>query len=755
MGRLWKITDNMPATAKETDIDHDQDTGAMVKVTLPNGTVATLEYDDLGRLTHLVNAKSDGGAIITSYAYHYDEDAISGGLGLVDRIGHEDGRFDTFAYDAHERLTTEHYKAQDGTTLYRFDYTYDDDGNRTEKKYDYDPQTGTNKIVWFSDETDRTTVDQDFGPSNQLKRMWTQGSNTTGTKHTVCGSFTEANIDSIEVVSKTTGDTEVDSVTAQIRDGLFIARALNFFDGSNLATKATATATDKAGNTAADTNTGVEIDTTLDVWYTYDADGRREYKYEAGSYDSGDPFTHYYWNQAGYLKQVDIDYGTGESPRYARAWLTWDPTGDLAKLEIRTGSVLDDLTPGSGGTLEVLDKYTYFGSAVIVEREEVGDPSEKRYIAVSGKYLYQVDASDVYWYYHYDAGGSVTAITDSSKTIKCLYEYDSFGNTLANAGTVDNAFGFYGGTLIERLGLVHGSGLRFIEPASGARIPSSGLRNNDPYGGGHIVLVLSASALGIVCLSWGRMPRRLSVALLFVGVAGLVVLLLDASTAEEVKIDLPSPDACPTSMNGTKWGCCTHFEPFFMRAFHGDLRACVLAAGGRWTAQEIEEGESWEDRIRGTTPVISVNKDGVSVDFGTSQDAVDRGAEAMGGSSVVKGTGKLTPPPEGGLQKVAGPAAVGAAVGLPGYQMVGGLITMRAYSVCLSMACTEGYAPRCERWCYEWLGVEWSEWLHCDCPKGGYFLPIFEEYRSSEFQSKAWQDKYHQTAIDGRDFNVE
>jgi hypothetical protein len=56
-------------------------------------------------------------------------------------------------------------------------------------------------------------------PSNQLARMWTQGTNTTGTKHTVCGSFEEENIDTIEVVSKTTGDTEVDGVTAQIRDG--------------------------------------------------------------------------------------------------------------------------------------------------------------------------------------------------------------------------------------------------------------------------------------------------------------------------------------------------------------------------------------------------------------------------------------------------------------------------------------------------------------------------------------------------------
>ena len=148
--------------------------------------------------------------------------------------------------------------------------------------------------------------------------MWTQGQNTTGTKYTVCGSFTEENLDTIEVVSKTAENAEVDTVTAEIRDGLFIARAVEFVDGGNTATKATATATDLAGRTAADTETGIDLDTSIDVWYTYDADGRREYKYEEGSHQDGEPFTHYYWNDAGLLKQVDIDYGTGETPRYPR-----------------------------------------------------------------------------------------------------------------------------------------------------------------------------------------------------------------------------------------------------------------------------------------------------------------------------------------------------------------------------------------------------------------------------------------------------
>jgi len=286
--------------------------------------------------------------------------------------------------------------------------------------------------------------------------MWTQGQNTTGTKYTVCGSFTEENLDTIEVVS----------------------------------TKATATATDLAGRTAADTETGIDLDTSIDVWYTYDADGRREYKYEEGSYDVGDPYTRYYWNDAGLLEQVDIDYGTGETPRYARGWLTWSPTGELAKLEIRVGSTLESLTEGSGGTLVLLNKYGYFGGSVIVEREEVGDPSEKQYVSMGGTYLYQADSDDAYWHYHHDGDGSVAAITDASKNIVALYEYDAFGNKLTNAGTVENHFGFYGGTLIERFGLVYEGGSSFREPETDRRVSEARL----PLASASLVVTLALGA---------------------------------------------------------------------------------------------------------------------------------------------------------------------------------------------------------------------------------------------------------------------
>ncbi len=523
VGRLTTITDKMPAGDDQvTEIDYDQDTGAMVTVTLPNDTVTTLEYDNLGRLTALVNAKSEGGETITSYAYDYTNNGVHSGFGQVEQITHEDGRYDTFAYDAHERLITEHYRTPQDTTLFRYGYEYDDDGNRLSKQYD----GNANKVVWFSDETDRTMIDNDFGPSNQLARMWTGSGKTTGTKHTVCGSFEDENIASIEVVSKTTGDTEVDSVTAQIRDGLFIARALNFFDGSNLATKATATATDLANYTDVETNTGIDLDTTLDVWYEYDAAGRRTKKCEAGEYDSGDPYTQYYWNDAGYLKQVDIDYGTDATPRYARAWLTWDPTGELVKLEIRSGSVLTELTPGSGGTLVYLTKWTYFGGAVLVERDEVpATPKEKEYVSVAGAYLYQVDASDAYWYYRYDGGGSVAALTDASENIKALYEYDSFGLKLTNAGTVENTFGFYGGTLLEKVGLIHQGGPRFYEAETGVNLSRRSDLGNSTTRATSVAVAALAFAGALVLAGRGRIRRSVAFLAICIGVGAVLCLV--------------------------------------------------------------------------------------------------------------------------------------------------------------------------------------------------------------------------------------
>jgi len=44
-------------------------------------------------------------------------------------------------------------------------------------------------------------------------------------------------------------------------DGLFIARAVEFVDVENVATKVTATTTEEMGLTAADTNAQIELDT--------------------------------------------------------------------------------------------------------------------------------------------------------------------------------------------------------------------------------------------------------------------------------------------------------------------------------------------------------------------------------------------------------------------------------------------------------------------------------------------------------------
>ena len=62
----------------------------------------------------------------------------------------EGGRF---AYDAHERLTTEHYKTPQAATLFRYDYTYDDEGNRYRKEY----RASSDLRVYYSDTTGSTS----------------------------------------------------------------------------------------------------------------------------------------------------------------------------------------------------------------------------------------------------------------------------------------------------------------------------------------------------------------------------------------------------------------------------------------------------------------------------------------------------------------------------------------------------------------------------------------------------------------------
>ncbi len=112
---------------------------------------------------------------------------------------------------------------------------------------------------WWSDDQSATSEPTDFGPSNQLQKVWTGQDKKAGTKVSVGGRYTEENVAKVEVTPYH-GETPGTTVEAQtVRDGLFIARGVEPYDRSD--NEFEAVVTDKADRTStAATATGVDFD---------------------------------------------------------------------------------------------------------------------------------------------------------------------------------------------------------------------------------------------------------------------------------------------------------------------------------------------------------------------------------------------------------------------------------------------------------------------------------------------------------------
>jgi len=84
------------------------------------------------------------------------------------------------------------------------------------------------------------------------------------------------------------------------------------------------------------------------------------------------------------------------------------------------------------------------------------------------------------YYYHRDASGSITTLTDPSNNLAASYRYDAFGNLLQSADTVGNPNRWDALEWDTTTGLIH-DGARFYDPVTGRHLtPDSTM--GDPYG---------------------------------------------------------------------------------------------------------------------------------------------------------------------------------------------------------------------------------------------------------------------------------
>jgi RHS repeat-associated protein len=115
LSRMIFLTDPQ---SKALDFDYDPE-GNLTKVELPNGVIATNEYDNAGRLAETTSAKGE----TTLEALEYEYDPHGNRIAQVDRLSQET----TYEYDALNRLI-EFDPPGEGSTSYDYDLA----GNRTE-----------------------------------------------------------------------------------------------------------------------------------------------------------------------------------------------------------------------------------------------------------------------------------------------------------------------------------------------------------------------------------------------------------------------------------------------------------------------------------------------------------------------------------------------------------------------------------------------------------------------------------------------
>jgi len=213
-------------------------------------------------------------------------------------------------------------------------------------------------------------------------------------------------------------------VGAEVHGRFFIARNVPLSSGTNSLEAATS-ATTLAGNSpSSDTVTDVALDTSLNVSYTYNANGDLIGKSEEG----GSVLWTYSYTVEGWLEKVEGPSGFIEEYEY-------DPTG--RKYMVQTTRDQETTTR----------YFVYDAGSVILELDEDEELSREFVRGLSlgggiGGLLYVRDADESVGYFHYDGQGNVVSVTDESRTEVAYYEYDAWGNILTACGDLANEFRF-------------------------------------------------------------------------------------------------------------------------------------------------------------------------------------------------------------------------------------------------------------------------------------------------------------------------
>ena len=448
----------------------------LLSTTDPLGKVETYEYDGNDNLTKRITPKLDQivfaydavnqllsktlpGTLATSYTY----DAVGNLLTVTD----PDSAL-TMTYDQANQLLTTSTAGSSTQPSVTLTYAYDKNGNRLTLADGTNTNTATydplNRLASLTSPAGATTFAYDalsrrtamtLPNGTQTTYTYDPASQVTNILHQLTA--TSAQINKADYLYNGVGN----------RTSLTDRRGIRNFGYDNLDRLTSAShpllgmaqsfAYDAVGNrtTAGNvTNAGNQLTADATHAYQYDDNGNlvRKTLLATGNY------TQYTYDAENRLTKVE-DFATGNPTPAFTSTYRYDGLGRRIE-KVANGQTKRYIYDGEDILLE------YDGSNVLQARYTHGPGIDEPIAVTKGSSTY---------YYHQDALGSVTDLTDSVGATAKSYAYDAYGNILESPGSLDQPYTYTGREFDAENGLMYYRA-RYYDPSSGRFI------QKDPIG---------------------------------------------------------------------------------------------------------------------------------------------------------------------------------------------------------------------------------------------------------------------------------
>jgi RHS repeat-associated protein len=389
-------------------ITYTYDELGRVKSRAIEGVAERVTYDSLGRITVLTNA-------LGSFTNFY----VNSTLRLASN-SYPNGQSTTFVYFGNtndHRLQTIWHRKSDASTISKFDYMYDADGqimNWTQQASSDTPK------VWMAeydavDQLLAVTVRSNGIAGAVLRRYvyaYDKGGNRASEQIDL--GVSSATHNGLNQLTSLGGDVapvrfrgyvnEIGTVTVGGTVATFDTRNSNFLGyaqsptGTNIVP---VVASDYSNNRA--TNRYQLVVTNNGVLKTlrFDLNGNLTNLVTSTGTNT------YEWDGANRLIAIELrEVGQGSK----RSEFMYDGVGRRAKLTERTN-----------GVIELEERYLWCGKEICEKRDSAGSSPQRRY------FPFGEQVSGTNYLYSRDHIGSLREATDSSQTLKSRYDYDPFG----------------------------------------------------------------------------------------------------------------------------------------------------------------------------------------------------------------------------------------------------------------------------------------------------------------------------------------